>query len=433
MLMGVTPTTTDVEKAKHIISVAKTLREFPLGDPKIANFLSATWLAGRAGLLAAALRGHKKLSSKRFELFCANQGIGIGERSTVINWLEKSGLVAVEKAKDGTKTFTNMILAYDNILRATHHFFQSLGPTQEESACIDLAVAVSNRPLRLDEALEILSRNYKEPVVKVALSLARAFRFVQARSGKGLSQPVLFSPRVWGKSIDRVAKCLSSLDRTDREVLTVFVERVREYQGYPYDVLYAEAKKNNATKILELCNHIGVLLRTEIVTAEGQKNTFLTTPHFFSEIAAEHGEDVCDRVKIFLDSIRNGQHYGQPGTGRIFDPTRLLHKLLEAGEIGPCTAIGTDYVVAEKEGIVNVRRDTSRPGQVLMHFVQKDTVQKTYEIVSRTFISAGETMRAQDLKDERSFLSDEQVRVKLADLPGPMQEAERAIILAIRE
>ena len=426
-------TTTDIEKAKHIISIAKTLREFPLGDPQIASFLSATWLAGRAGLLASALRGHKKLSSKRFDLFCANQGIGIGERPIVIRWLEKSGLVAVEKANDGTRTFTNTILGYDNILRAIHDFFQSLNPTEEESACIDLAVAVSNRPLRHDESLEILSKNYKEPTIKVALSLARAFRFVQERSGRGLSQPILFSPKVWGKSIDRVAKCLSSLDRTDREIVTFFVEKVRDYQGYPYDILYADAKKSNATRILDLCIHVGLLLKTEIVTAESQKNTFLTTPHFFAEIASEHGEDVCDRVKVFLDSIRNGQHYGRLGTGRIFNPSLLLHKLLDAGEIGPCSAIGTDYVVAEKEGIVKVQRSTSRPGQSVMHLVQKDTVQKTYEIVSRTFVSAGEIMRAQDLKDERSFVSDEQIRVKLADLPGPMQEAERAIILAIRE
>jgi hypothetical protein len=426
-------TTIEIEKAKHIISVAKTLREFPLGDPKIANFLSATWLAGRAGLLASALRGHKKLSSKKFNLSCANQGIGIGERPIVIRWLEKSGLVAVERADDGTKTFTNTILAYDNILKATHDCFQSLNPTDEESACIDLAVAVSNRPLRHDEALEILSKNYTEPTIKVALSLARAFRFVQERTGRGLSQPILFLPTIWGKNIDRVAKCLSSLDRTDREILTFFVEKVRNYQGYPYDLLYADAKKNNATKILELCIHVGLLLKTEIVTAEAQKNTFLTTPHFFAEIASEHGGDVCDRVKVFLDSIRNGQHYGRPGTGRIFNPSLLLHKLLDTGEIGPCSAIGTDYVVAEKEGIVKVKRATSSPGQSVMQLVQKDTVQKTYEIVSRTFISAGEIMRAQDLKDERSFLSEEQTRVKLADLPGPMQEAERAIILAIRE
>ncbi len=421
------------ERAKHILSIAKTLRDYPLGDRRIAQFLSATWLSGRGGLLAAALRGHKKLSEQRFQAFCANQGLGVGDRKEVVAWLRKSGLVQVDESKDGTKTYTNTILGYDSILKATVDFFEHLNPTDEERACVDLLEAVSSRPLLLDEARSILSRSHKEEAIRVALDLAPAFRFVQERSGRGLKQPVLFSPRIWGKNIDRVAKLLSSLDRTQREIVGHFVGTVKEYQGYPSELLRSEARKHNAVELVDLCVHVGLLLSTEIVTADGRQRSFLTTPHFFAEIAAEHGQDICDRVKIFLDSIRNGQHYGRAETGRIFDPTRLLRKLLDAGEIGPCTAIGTDYVVPEKEGIVKVKRSKYKQGQALMELVQRDTVGKVYDIVSKKFIAADTLMEARDFRDERTFLPDEQIRTRLADLPGPMQEAERAIILAIRE
>ena len=43
--------------------------------------------------------------------------------------------------------------------------------------------------------------------------------------------------------------------------------------------------------------------------------------------------------------------------GIIVDPDRLLGKLVNEGVIGPCSAIGTDWVTSERAGIIAVYHD----------------------------------------------------------------------------
>jgi hypothetical protein len=94
--------------------------------------------------------------------------------------------------------------------------------------------------------------------------------------------------------------------------------------------------------LVELAVGLGLLDNT-VIASSAQDRSFLTTPHLYGEIAVAHGRDVCDRIRLFLDSIRHGQHFGDWYTGRISDPVVLLNRLIDRREIGPCTAIGRDY------------------------------------------------------------------------------------------
>ena len=118
---------------------------------------------------------------------------------------------------------------------------------------------------------------------------------------------------------------------------------------------------------------MGLLDKTQILGGDGTTRGFLTAPHIYGELAATHGKDVCDRIRLFLDSIRHGEHYGRWYTGKITDPAKLLTKLVDPGEIGPCTAIGHDYQLVEKAGVVNVK-PSWKSGQFVMEVVQEDTV-----------------------------------------------------------
>ena len=164
---------------------------------------------------------------------------------------------------------------------------------------------------------------------------------------------------------------------------------------------------------------------------DGAVRTFLTTPHFYEEIANEHGQDVCDRVKIFLDSIRNGQHFGSGGTGRILDPAVLLEALLNRGRIGPCTAIGTDYVTSEKAGIVKVERAFGSRCHLVL--VQRDTVQKVHEVVTNGTVSGSmNAMQPENVREGTGFKSIEECGQQ-GEVPEDVAEAERAIIMQLRE
>jgi hypothetical protein len=148
----------------------------------------------------------------------------------------------------------------------------------------------------------------------------------------------------------------------------------------------------------------------------------------------QFGEDTCDRVKIFLDSVRNGQHFGRRTTGQVLYPGKRLRKLLNTGELGPCTAIGTDYTTSEHAGIVRVRRPPN--GNVrnsVMELVQRDTVEKVHDIVTTGSMISSSQMTPADVKEGVRFASIEQLRGEDAELPEAAAEAQRAMLQKLRE
>src|SRR5262249_46494909 len=154
----------------------------------------------------------------------------------------------------------------------------------------------------------------EEPAARTAIGLAKKYKIVASRSGKGLPEPLLFSERVWARSIAKAERALAYLRREEREALLALVDRVRRYQGVPEGHIRHEAKKVGVERLLDLAIGVGLLNRTQIQMANGSMRSFLTSPHFFADLDSEFGEDICDRVKIFLDSTRNGQHFASPGT-----------------------------------------------------------------------------------------------------------------------
>ena len=107
---------------------------------------------------------------------------------------------------------------------------------------------------------------------------------------------------------------------------------------------------------------------------------------------------------------------------------------MNKGEIGPCTAIGTDYVTSEKAGIVRVRRLSEGSSRHYLELVQEDTVSKVLEVISTGRMEGQHSrMYASHIVEGTGFRSIEQNRAESGELPGQLAEAERAIILKLRE
>jgi hypothetical protein len=283
------------------------------------------------------------------------------------------------------------------------------------------------------DVIEIVAKEFDEETARKAVSIAMNYRIVAAKAGQGLGEPLLYSERVWSNKMSKASKALASLGRTDREVLGALLDKVRTYQGIPEVLIQRDAAQHNAKWLVDLSIGIGLLSRTEITMADRTRRSFLTSPHFYAEVDDQFGEDTCDRVKIFLDSIRNGQHFGRSGTGKITDPDKLLRKLIDTGEIGPCTAIGTDYITPELAGIVRVRRSGYRPGQFIMEILQHDTVQKVHSIVTTGTVPISGVMKASDVSEGVEFKSVEQLRPDPGQVAGAIAEVERDLILRLRE
>jgi len=423
-----------IEKGKYIISAAKSLKSFRLGDPHIAALLYATSHAGRAGLFISALRHNLNMSMERLSLLAAEEGFGMPElRQVLLPWLEENGLIHIKKKSEGNISVDSIVLTYSGLLSKVSDLFDSLDPTPEEIGCLSIVKQTSHIPTTESEVLQKVAREIGEVKAKTAISLVKNYKIIAYKVGKGLKEPILYSEKVWSRNIENVAKALTYLDKTKRDTIINFVDQVKQYQGLPEILLRRQARGENMESLLNMAIDLGLLNKTDIDMADGTRRPFLTSPHFYADLEEEFGEDMCDRVKIFLDSIRNGQHYGHPRTGRIFSPDLILRKLLNVGELGPCTAIGTDYVTSEKAGIIRVRREDISSGKCFMELVQKDTVTKVHEVVTTGIISPVTEMQPSHVREGVRFYSVEQVRAEAGDVPPNIAEAERAIILKLRE
>jgi hypothetical protein len=355
----------------RIISVAKSLESFQRGDQNISSYFGATLLAGHAGLFLSSLRGHKKMSWKKFRALAGAAHIDAPLlRITVWPWLRDGAFVEGNPTADSSEILCN-VLDHEAILTATSKLFQSLDPTAEEIAVLGIVDLGSQFPQLKSEILSSRALG-TEQVLERATGLAKAYKIVNVLDGPGVAEPVVYSALIWGDKIAQAGKALSHLKSDRRDVLLRLVELVREYQGMPLASAEAWVKQQGQPEVVAFAVGIGILDKTQIDAPGAGRREFLTTPHIYGELAATQGRDVCDRVRLFLDSIRHGQHYGDWYTGRILDPAILLTKLVDSGEIGPCTAIGTDYQLVEKAGVVNVKPSKYRPGQFTMEIVQND-------------------------------------------------------------
>ena len=421
------------DKGKLIVSAAKSLKGYQIGDVRIATFLYGAWDAGILGLFASAVKSEERATIKRIQFLAAQEGISLPVlKAEILPWLENGGLCELFRDATGEVVeFSSLILAYQDLLRAVSEYYDSRNPSEEDQACLMVLAQANELPSPESTIRHNLASNFSEEVANRAIDLAKAYGIVASAGNNG--DALLYAPRVWGSLGADTLKALSPLDNTDRAVLLHLVNRVRESQGYPETLFRAEATENGAGHIVELAIGIALVNRTELLMADGTMRAFLTTPHFYADLADEFGEDMCDRVKIFLDSIRNGQYFGFTGTGRIFDPELLLRALLNRGHVGPATAIGTDYMAAEKAGVIRVQRE---PGsnKANMELSQADTVRKVLEVVSSGSMEPGSPKMGIDhMSDGVGFTSIEQGRAQFGGVSGDLAEIEHEIIKHLRE
>lgn len=421
------------DRGKLIVSVAKSLKGYQLADSRIASFLYGTSEAGRLGLFASSIRAEEHADIKRIRFLAGQEGIGFHDLTTeLLPWLESAGLCQLKRDTSGEiQEVTSLVLAYRDLLGAVSDFYDSRTPSPEDQACLIVLAQANELPKPESVIRQVVANALSEETANMALQLAKAYGIVASSENSG--DPLLYAPGVWAGLKPRALQALAPLDRTDREVLLYLINRVKDNQGYPESLFRKEASQNGAGHLVDMAIDIALLNKTELYMADGAIRAFLTTPHFFSDLADEYGEDTCDRVKIFLDSIRNGQYFGARTTGRILDPEILLRALLDRGQIGPATAIGTDYMVAEKAGIIRVHRASSG-NKAYMELGQEDTVRKVLEVVSSGTVEPGtQRMEANHMSNGTLFRSIEQSRAEPGKVAKELTGVEHEILKNLRE
>jgi len=135
--------------------------------------------------------------------------------------------------------------------------------------------------------------------------------------------------------------------------------------------------------------------------------------------------------KQFVAHILFGHEKAKAGGGRIIDPVVLVRALVNRGQVGPATNIGTDYHLLEAQGIVMV--DGPPGGRAFLRMVKPEIVKDGLDWLERTTVGrTGGSDSPKLLQSPRVFLTPEQDRAALGD-QGAADEVTRSMLLRLRK
>ena len=180
------------DRGKLIVSVAKSLKGFQLGDATIASYLYATLEAGRLGLFASAIRAESHTNLTRIRFLAAEEGIGSHQLTAeLLPWLERAGLCDLARGVDGEiQEVTSLLLAYSDLLKAVSDFYDTLHPSSEDRGCLLVLSEASALPKPESVIRQAVAGVLEEEPTDRALKLAKCYGIVTPAGTGGRSASV---------------------------------------------------------------------------------------------------------------------------------------------------------------------------------------------------------------------------------------------------
>lgn len=304
----------------------------------------------------------------------------------------------------------------------------ALNPTTVELALLHSVEIASWAPLIESQHLEqITKRGFDDKTAKQGYRLARSIGVNKSVRATELNEYVVFNPYVWGTEQIIIAKFLRGLPSSERDVMLGICEQASDRPGLALPSLAGNPQAVNSAR------KVGLLqVATVKSTASGASaQTYVFSPLLESEDDKLLTTEALHQRKQFVAHVLFGHEKAKAGLGRIVDPVVLVRALVDRGEVGPATNIGTDYHLLEAQGIVTV--DGPPGGRAFLRMVKPEIVKDGLDWLERTTSgSTGGSDSPKLLQSPGTFISPEQDRHAIGD-QGAADEVTRSMLLRLRE
>ncbi|CAM3574664.1 hypothetical protein DEFR109230_03605 [Deinococcus frigens] len=192
-------------------------------------------------------------------------------------------------------------------------------------------------------------------------------------------------------------------------------------------------------EIIQLAANLGLI---EVVTVNSAGSGLISADFVMPPSVKIKGmnmdtleDDIFHNAKLLLSSIRFGEQRSIASRGRIMDPVILMSRLIEDNEVGPCTAIGEDYVVLETEGVIETNKAEHKTGeQYYMSLRRREPAVIVKRLLESGFRETHKNTGAtQDIAFPTSFNPPEIFKVvSSSQLNKSTTEARQQLILELR-
>ncbi|MDW3197478.1 MAG: hypothetical protein R8G66_34190 [Cytophagales bacterium] len=332
-----------------VIHHTKKIREF-----KNAPEFEDIELAGKCGLFLSSLAASKEQSYLN-----ANKVNTIAEASNINKRLElpiikdtlqKAKLIDISSKGD----ISVLGITTSKVLDHTSQIFKDSTTDDFQKASLELANYSSDRPVQGDLVKEYISDTYH-------LSSEKNKKLFQLSEEIGLidyeefdSEKVYFNGNLFRRdAIAKTSKVLSSLSDEDSRKITE-VDNLIKSEGC---ITQESAIRILGSILLSKLQSIAMYDFNEVSNNQ-HSMVFITKPSSFSKFGNPFEDDALDMAKAFIASLTYGMKISSPDRGQIQGHSMLVNtirKLLRGESVGPCTAIGQDYLVLVVNRVIELK------------------------------------------------------------------------------
>lgn len=344
-------------KGAWIVNISKHLQRFDATNPGLYH-MEHIIFAGKCGslLIKVSADSTEQLNVDRIRLHAQLCGISSMELPIYLETLESVNCLAHDRDK---RTYEILALTRTRVLSETSRILEISAHHELEESILQVLEFCLRRPRLESELNNFLSSRLNEVDAELCLGLIRTFGLLGTSAVGASEESLYFNTYQFGDRAKDIGNGLSSLNVSMRDQLNSVLDEVYRRPGVPLDTLRAD----NAVK--DFAIGLGLVDVSEVASASGGA-TFLTPPRMAPPSVGQETshleDDVFHHAKMLLSSLRYGQLRSLPQRGRIFEPDILMSALLERERVGPCTAIGQDYVLLEGEGVIRTIKATHRYG-----------------------------------------------------------------------
>jgi hypothetical protein len=267
------------------------------------------------------------------------------------------------------------------VLRESAAMFETLGPSVEERATIDLAEEASTRPQLQTHERVRLSDQFQLRLADVDELLRRSAEIGFVDAEPDGNDRLLFNGNLFRRdSVTKSKHVLDSLSTVDRDRIA----QVTATLGQKGCVERSQVKAVLGDQLFEKLMAAG-FYDVNMVSNDQGEHAFVTAPAAFHKFVDPLVDDAFDLAKALVAALTYGISRSPASRGRINSPAVLLDRLVNRSEIGPATAIGQDYKVLEFRRVIRLRE--AGRGMYFMTLLKKDIG----EIAQQVLLQGGAT------------------------------------------
>lgn len=359
---------TALQRTARIVDFERALEE--LRAPGLFRFYGASLHVGRTARLLETVRGYASLPKAKVYDFASQFGYSPDfVEASLFPKFSKWGLIDI--AGDNVKV---NITSPGQILELCGKYWEELPKDPRDNHAVDAVELISKRPIELDDLHGRVFADTTEDIEKDVLVTLEALNvIVPQKTDEG---KVYYTPHFIGSNPDKLGDIIRSLKEKELRALEGVYDTVSGVQGFPAAVL-VRTTSGVSDALLSTAAMGGLVNVCEVNTLHDSQKFVFT-----GDILPSEGikSDAFHFTKQTVSHFRYAQTFPRY---KLRDVPRFLEVLLEKGQAGAASPIGTDYKFLEQNGIVDVQ-ELGVSGRFTMYLVpgKEDILKAAMDLIT---------------------------------------------------